>query len=163
MAEEDKTKETNPMEKDYLEEIEKLKANTVDKEQFEKLKEENKKLLKSIVDGKLVHEEEPQEEKVDVNQLRRDLFSEEGKLNNLEYWEAALKLRQAEIDAGKRDPFLPYGHHVSPDVNDVSRVENLVNVVKECIDYAKGDSIAFTNELNRRTNEAMPTVQARRR
>ena len=160
MAEEIKT-EQNPMEQDYLEQIEKIKSNTVDKSLYDKLLEENRKLLKSVVDGSNLEVEDPKVEKPDIAALRKDLFSEDQHLNNLQYWEKALDLRDALIAEGKQDPFLPYGHHIAPDVNDVARVENLVNVVKECIEYADGDSIAFTNELNRRTKEAMPVLKAK--
>lgn len=152
-------KEKNPMEQDYLEQIEKLKASTIDKSQYDKLLEENRKLLSSIVDGSSLKADESKEEKPDIAALRKDLFSEDQHLNNLQYWEKALELRGALIAEGQQDPFLPYGHHISPDVNDVARVENLVNVVKACIEYADGDSTAFTNELNRRTNEAMPAFK----
>lgn len=157
----DEIKAENPMEQDYLEQIEKLKQTTVDKGQYDKLLEENRKLLSSIVDGQVFQQEEPKEEKVDIQELRKELFSEDQHLNNLQYWEKALKLRKTLIAEGKNDPFLPFGHQVSPDVNDVARVENLVNVVQECIDNAQGDSIAFTNELNRRTKEAMPVLRAK--
>lgn len=162
MAEEEKKidQEKNPMEQEYLEQIEKLKENSVNKEQYDKLLEENRKLLNSIVKGQPVKQEEPKE-RVDIQALRAELFTEDQKLNNLQYWEKALKLREAVMEDGGKDPFLPYGHQISPDVNDVSRVENLVKVVKECIDYAKGDSVAFTNELSRRTNEAMPIIRGR--
>lgn len=159
---EEQTQTQNPMEQDYLEQIKELKEKSVSKEDYDKLLQENRKLLNSIVDGQM-QEKEPEPEKVDVNQLRKDLFSEEQKLNNLQYWQAALKLRQAEIDAGNKDPFLPYGHQITPTTQDVERVENLVKVVQECIESAKGDSIAFTNELSRRTIEAMPRISANRR
>lgn len=159
---EEQTQTQNPMEQDYLEQIKELKEKSVSKEDYDKLLQENRKLLNSIVDGQM-QEKEPEPEKVDVNQLRKDLFSEDQKLNNLQYWQAALKLRQAEIDAGNKDPFLPYGHQITPTTQDVERVENLVKVVQECIESAKGDSIAFTNELSRRTIEAMPRISANRR
>ena len=161
MAEE-QTQTQNPMEQDYLDQIKELKEKSVSKEDYDKLLQENRKLLNSIVDGQM-QEKEPEPEKVDVNQLRKDLFSEDQKLNNLQYWQAALKLRQAEIDSGNKDPFLPYGHQITPTSQDVERVENLVKVVQECIESAKGDSIAFTNELSRRTIEAMPRISANRR
>jgi hypothetical protein len=162
MAEEKKEieKEKDPMEQDYLEQIEKLKENSVDKSQYNKLLEENRKLLNSIVKGQPLQQEQPKET-VDVKKLRKELFSEDTNLSNLQYWEKALQLREAVMEKGGRDPFLPYGHHISPDSNDIQKVDNLVKVVKECIDYAKGDSRVFTIELDRRTNEAMPVIRGR--
>ena len=57
---------------DYIDTINKLKANTVDKAQFMKLKEENRKLLDSIVNGQGL--EQPKKEKKDIDTLRKDLF-----------------------------------------------------------------------------------------
>ena len=71
--------------------------------------------------------------------------------SNLEYWENALNLRQALIDSGENDPFLPYGHKIVPTTEDVECANRVAEVVKECIEYANGDSQLFTNELNRRT------------
>ena len=159
MAEEkDPTQQVDPMQEDYLEQIKKLKENSVDKSLYDKAMENNRKLLEEIVNGRKREEPAPVEEKVDIQQLRKDLYG--GKeMTNLEYWQKTLALREAIIDAGKYDPFLPYGHKVAPTYEDRQRLENLVNVVQGCIERANGDSKIFDLELNRVTVDAMPNVQ----
>lgn len=148
-------KEENPLEQDYLEEIKRLKEGTVSKEAYDKQVEENRKLLNSLVNGNPLEAETPKEEHVDPNELRKKLFS--GDLNNLEFWKTTLKLREEEIKAGHQDPFLPAGHQVTPSASDSEKIENLVNIVESCIDGSNGDSLLFTNLLQSKTKEALPT------
>ena len=51
---------------DYIEAIKEIKENSVDKETYLKLKEENKKLLNSLVNGETLPAES-QEQKVDID------------------------------------------------------------------------------------------------
>src|SRR5574344_1303213 len=84
--------ETN--EKDYLAEIENLKANTVNREQYNKILEDNKRLIQTVARNeeraKAEEEAAKQVEKIDVNECRRKLFQDGGNLSNLEYVENAL-------------------------------------------------------------------------
>lgn len=133
---------------DYIGEIQKLRDSTVSKEDYERLREENKRLISSLANGESIGVEP--EAKPDINELRKKVFENEHQ-SNLEYWENALNLRQALIDSGENDPFLPYGHKIVPTTEDVECANRVAEVVKECIEYADGDSQLFTNELNRRT------------
>ena len=92
-----------------------------------------------------------------INNLRKKLFSKGSNLNNLEYCDTALKLRDALIENGERDPFLPFGHNVVTTDSDNETANRVSTILKECIDYADGDSQLFTNELMRRTVEVAPT------
>ena len=143
--------ETIEEENDYIKTIQDLKANTVSKDQYEKLKKENKQLLDTLVSGGTI--EQPKE-KVDVDRLRRELNN--GNISNLEYCKTALELRDAIIEEGGRDPFLPFGTHVNPEDSDYASAEKVAQVLKECIDYADGDSSIFTMELQRKMIDAMP-------
>ena len=136
----------------YLDEIQNLKANSVSKDEYAKLQEDNKRLLKSLVNGTPVADGQGSPEKVDINALRKDLFMNEN-LSNLEYWQNALKLRQELIDSGRPDPFLPQGVNINPTSEDREAANRVAEVMQECIDYAEGDSQIFTAELMRRTND----------
>lgn len=83
-------------------------------------------------------------------------------LSNLEYCEAALKLREAVMKQEGYDPFVPMGHNVQPDANDYQTAQNVADVLKECIEYAQGDSQLFTQELQRRTMEDTLPRKSRR-
>ena len=69
----------------------------------------------------------------------------------MEFVKNTLALRQAIIDSGKPDPFLPMGNKIIPSDEDIATATRVANVLQECVDYADGDSAAFTNELQRRT------------
>ena len=87
----------------YIEAIKTIKENSVDKAAYDKLKEENKQLLQSLVKGEKI---ESKEEPVDINELRQKILTDES-LTNLEYIESALKLRDELMKKGNKDPFLP--------------------------------------------------------
>lgn len=132
----------------YIETIKKMKESMVDRADYDKLKRENKELLDSVLNG-ADYEAPAQEEKVDINKLREDLFA--GDNNNLEFVEKALKLRTELIENGEPDPFLPVGKQITPTDDDIASAERVAKVLQECVDYAQGDSQIFTTELQRRT------------
>jgi hypothetical protein len=137
---------------DYISAINEIKQNSVDRKQYDKLKAENQKLLEALVDGKQI--DVPKKEEPNIPELRKKLFGED--LNNLEYVNTALKLRDALIEKGETDPFLPVGDKVNLTQDAVDKAEHVANVLKECVEFADGDSGIFTAELQRRTIEAMP-------
>ena len=137
---------------DYIEQIKKLKENSVSKDDYDKLRLDNKRLIDALANGTQVDVVEPKVSAVDkINELRKKLFSKGSNLNNLEYCKTAVELRDALIENGERDSFLPFGHNVVTTESDNETAERVASVLKECIDYADGDSDIFTNELQRRT------------
>lgn len=140
---------------DYLAAIKELKQNSVGRDEYEKLKAENKKLIAAVVNGQ-PGEEVPQavvHTPEEITQLRKELFMPERELNNLEYVTKALELREALMENGEPDPFLPVGKQISPTSEDVEAAAKVAQVYQECIDYAEGDTEAFTTELMRRTRD----------
>lgn len=159
MAEEEKeisvtgTVEDNTQ--DYLAAIKELKQNSVDRSEYEKLRAENKKLIDTVVNG-IPGQEEPvvsKHSKEQIDDLRNELFNSPKELSNLEYITKAMELREALMENGEPDPFLPVGKQISPTRDDLEGAEKVAQVYKECIDYAEGDSEVFTNELMRRTRD----------
>lgn len=134
---------------DYISAINELKNKTVDRSKYDALKAENKKLIESLVNGQEVSTAPT--EKVDVDALRKELFTKDNQMTNLEFASKTLKLRDALIAKGEQDPFLPYGEKIVPTTEDNECAMRVANVLKECIDYANGDPNVFTNELQRRT------------
>ena len=138
---------------DYIEQIKKLKESSVSKDDYNKLKADNKKLIDALANGsQLEGVVEPKIDAVEnINNLRKKLFSKGSNLNNLEYCKTAVELRDALIEKGERDPFLPFGHNVVTTDSDNETANRVATIMRECIDYADGDSDIFTNELQRRT------------
>ena len=150
---EQRVEESNP-DTDYVAAIKELKEKTVSKESYQKLRDENKKLLQSLVNGEQIQAEI---EKPDINELRKELFNEDSNIDNVTFISKALELRTALIENGEPDPFLPVGKRITPTDEDISAANRVATVLQECVDYAQGDSQAFTNELQRRTIDTAPT------
>lgn len=144
----------------YIEALREMKANSVNKAAYDKLKEENKQLLDALINGGQVTQE-LQKEPVDIDSLRKKLFSNEAELNNLDYMKTALELREALLDQGSPDPFLPYGQNIAPTDEDIRTADRVAEAIKSCIDYADGDSEIFTNELQRIMVDTSPIKRGR--
>ena len=158
MAEEKEISVTGTVEdntQDYLAAIKELKQNSVDRSEYDKLRAENKKLIDAVVNGQPSQEEPAvsKHSKEQIDDLRNELFNSPRELNNLEYVTKAMELREALMENGEPDPFLPVGKQISPTRDDLEGAEKVAQVYKECIDYAEGDSEVFTNELMRRTRD----------
>ena len=137
---------------DYIAQIKKLKENSVSKDDYEKLRADNKRLIDALASGTQMDVVESKVSTAEnINNLRKKLFSKESNLSNLEYCDTALQLRDALIETGEKDPFLPFGHNVVTTESDIETANRVATVMRECIDYADGDSDIFTNELQRRT------------
>ena len=135
----------------YIEAIKEMKANSVSKEAYVKLQQENKQLLNSLVNGQGIEIEK--EEPVDIDGLRQKVFSAtKHDMTNLEYVSNALKLREALMERGEMDPFVPSGKKIHPTDDDFKKADKVATVLQECVDYADGDAMVFTDELKRRIN-----------
>lgn len=136
----------------YIAAIEEMKANTVSRDAYNKLRSENKQLLDALVSGK----ELPQEPmaKPSADDLRKKLFGGQD-LSNLEYVETALALRDVLIENGERDPFLPYGDKVDITSEQIANAEKVAAGLKEMVDFAEGDSGVFSAEYQRRVKDVV--------
>ena len=158
MLEEKETNVTGNVEdntQDYLAAIKELKENSVNRSEYDKLRAENKRLIDAVVNGQPGQEEQVvvKHSKEQIDDLRNDLFNSPRELNNLEFITKTMELREALMENGEPDPFLPVGKQISPTRDDIEGAEKVAQVYKECIEYAEGDSEVFTNELMRRTRD----------
>ena len=148
----------------YIETINTIKKNSVSKDAYEKLQEENKQLLNTIVNGNYYSDEEVEkqrEEPVDIDALRKEMFS--GNCSNLKYAENALKLREEILKRENYDIFLPHGQHIQPTKEDVESVQRVVSCLQHCIDEAEGDSSIFTLELQKSLNDPIISKASKNR
>ena len=147
---------------DYIKAINELKQNSVSREQYEKLQKENKDLLDSLINGGQVEMVDPST-KPSIEDLRKGLFSKEAaekEMTNLEFVSKSLELRNAIIESGGTDPFLPVGRGIDITREDYEAAEFTAQQFQECIDIAQGDSEVFTAELMRRTvDNSIPTAK----
>lgn len=130
---------------DYIEVINNLKANSVSKDMYQKLKDENKKLLDSLVNGQQV--EAPHTPKISNDELKKDLFTKN--LSNLEFIEKTLQLRQNILEKEGEDIFAPDGPQFSFTDEDRRDAQRVADALQSCVEVADGNSAIFTNELQR--------------
>ena len=156
---------TNPAEdgaEDYVAAIAELRRTTVPMDDYNKLREEKRQLINALVSGKTPEGLVPEEETAaNPDDLRKKLFGPDSdNLTNLEYVETALSLRDSLIGAGERDPFLPIGDKVQITSDTIDTAERVATVLRECVEFAQGDSGIFTAELQRRTKDtAIPRAR----
>ena len=143
--------------------LKEARENSVSKEEYEKLKEENKKLVSEIINGEggAGNGQTITPEKADIKALRETLYGpKSSELSNLEYWTKTLELRDAVIAQEGYDPFLPYGEKIKPTAQDMEKANNVATVIQECIDDSNGDSEIFTALLQSKTNNDSPSFLA---
>lgn len=138
---------------DYIAAIQQLQNNTVSKDQYQKLRDENKKLLDALVSGQQINV--PAEEPVDIGQLRQKLYNPDNDISNLEYIQNTLKLRKAIMDQGGQDPFLGIGSHVDITQEMRDKAQRVADGLQYCVDFAEGDSGIFSAQYQRMTKDTL--------
>lgn len=141
---------------DYIEAIKTLKENSVDRDKFDAVVADKKRLLDMVVNGQTI-ENVPQKSKADIKALRNKLYNTDNQLSNLDYVSTSLKLREALIEEGQPDPFLPAGHKVSVTQQDIDTAERVAAGLQQMVDAADGDPVIFLNEFQRRVKDTIPT------
>ena len=121
------------VELDPVEQLRELKANYVPKEQLEQAIADRNRYFQMATTN--YQEPKPvEEEKVDINELRKDLFNNRENLSNLEFARKALKLRSAIIDNGGVDPFIPQGRKITATTSDRYAAERVAEGLQYCVD-----------------------------
>lgn len=145
------TGQGNDTVQDLISALNEIKQNTVSKETYDKLREDNRKLMDTIVNGQTSKQPEV-EEAVDVDEIRAELFGDKRRdLSNREYVEKMLTLRKELIKKGEPDPFvMRSGKRSSPEKEDFEKAEDVAKVLQSCIDIADGNDDVFNNEFQRR-------------
>lgn len=156
MAEEEKEQQIPDNEPEmtaaeYINQINELKSKTVSREEYERIKNDNKELAKALINGTganipgiTIPEEKP-----DLDDLRKKLFTKKSK-NDLEYFTNLLALRDGVMADGQPDPFLPINREFRATAQDEADAERIATQIKEAIEYADGDPAVFSNDLRRR-------------
>lgn len=156
MSEEEREKQNPENEpemtaKEYINQINDLKEKTVSREEYERVKNDNKELAKALINGtgaNIPGITKP-ENKPDLDDLRKKLFTKKSK-NDLEYFTNLLALRDGVMADGQPDPFLPVNREFRATAQDEADAERIATQIKEAIEYANGDPAVFSNDLRRR-------------
>ena len=153
--ENENTAQVETTEQNYIDALAKMKENTVSKEEYQKIVEENKKLVEALVNGETIPAATPEPE-VDVDALRKDILTKD--MTNLEYATKVLDLRNELLKRGENDPFLPYGHNYTLQENDVISAQKAADTLQHCVDVAQGNPDIFQNELQRIMVDSIPAI-----
>ena len=151
----EENKDKNP----YIEQLAKLKASSVSKEEYDKLKADNKQMLDILFSGAAPtssHESEKVDSKAretEIQELRNELYSGRYEGTDLDYATKVLRLRKLLMESGKPDPAVSSGQKTAPEEYDYENCESICNQIQECIDYAQGDDALFRAEMMRKVNK----------
>lgn len=139
---------------DYIKAITDLKANSVPKDDYDKLKAEKALLVQTLANGgSLPADGQPVKART-IEESRKAFFSPD--LSNLEKAKAAIEIREYCIEKGLDDPFLPNGKKIVSEQSDRDAADRVAEVLKSCIENADGDDPSFTSLLQRRLVDAGP-------
>lgn len=137
----------------YLDTINELKSNSVSRDDYLKLKNENKTLLNSIMTGSAAASTEAVV-KPTAQELRNKLYGPDcEKLSDIEYVEAVCDLRDILLEEEGIDYMVPTGTQYSADNNDFAAANKVYNGFRHCLEVADGDNRRFHQELENITNE----------
>lgn len=142
--------------------LKEARENSVPKEDYERLQQENKQLVAQIINGDGGNGNgQPTPEQVDIKALREELYGPKGAdLSNLDFWVKTLELRGAVIEQEGYDPFLPHGAKIKPNEQDIERADAVAKTVQKCIDECGGNSEVFTALLQAETANDSPSFLA---
>ena len=153
---------------EYAAAIKNLKENTVSKEAYDKVVNDNKVLTKALAEGDPLPEGAQEGPAPDIKELRKK-FLESGELNlsNAEYVQNALALRKALIDAGEVDPFIPAGVKAKPSLTDIQGAQKVAEALETWLEAARDsetgkiDEDIFNAMLKKGIAEDNPLIRAR--
>ena len=136
----------------YIETIQKMKETMVSKDDYERLMQQNKQLLDTVVNGGSKDDPKPTAEDLtkSINDIRKEIRTNEH-MTNLDFAKAALKLREQVLERDKKDIFVAPGSKYTPTRADYEAAQKVADVFQECVDESDGDPEVFTRELMRRT------------
>ena len=136
---------------DLLNQVEEMKKNSVPKEEYEKLKEKNKMLMRRIVEGG--GQQDKAEETVDLGKIREEIFVKNAEgLSKRDFWEKVLTLRHERLKNEGVDIFLPRGsktRYTRLDIESANKVDETISqMLEDTKDNPEYFDTLFNNALN---------------
>jgi hypothetical protein len=138
---------------DYITALGDLKANSIEKSEYERILAENAKLTNALASG-FRQEAEVNEPEVDIPELRKKLLTNKYK-NDMEYFKDMKTLRDAIVEKEGVDPFVNQAaENVSAEISNAEQVAQLIDFALE---EANGDPVKFSAVFNSKL--ILPTVK----
>ena len=139
-----------PKDIDLLKEIENLKANSVSKEEYQKVVDEKQQIIDEVINKRSSNDEQPKLR--EPTEIRKELLNPH---TNLECTKLLLELRESCIANGEPDPFLPVSSQSSPTGEDIAGAEHSAEVLSEAVEYAEGNPELFNKYLETHVNKTV--------
>lgn len=130
----------------YIDEIKNLKTNSVSKEDYLRLQEENRNLLKTLVEGQTIEASADVAPSRETSEIIKDLTSDSQ--TNLDYIKHSLELHDKRLEQGIND-YLPVGHEIAPTEDDIAAAKRVEDFFRNLVETADGNPDVFNNEYQR--------------
>lgn len=146
----------------YIDAIEEMKKNSVPKEELEAAQEENKRLLKALIDGDQIEVDNQDGKPEDLNdrikKLHKEMFTDDFQGSDLDYCQKALELRKAVIerDGEDADPFLPHSHNYLITDADREAANRVAEEIADAIESSNGSNKVFIATLQEKMVDSAP-------
>lgn len=149
----------------YVDAINTLKNTTVSREQYDKLRDENKTLLESLVNGRTYETSSTEETAKPSAKELNDKLNKLSKTHSadLEFMETSLAYRDAYIEEFGKDPWCLTGKDSTPTQLDYEDTEQHAQLLKEIIEIAAGNEEVFKREFNRRMSPGRVSINSKLR
>lgn len=143
--------QTEDQDFDLLNRVEELQKNSVPKEQYQKLVEKNKMLMKRIVEGG--GQEDKASEPVDLGKIREEIFGDNVEsLSNRDFWDKVLTLRHERLKNEGVDIFLPKGAKTRYTRLDIESANKVDEIISQMLEDSKDNPQLFNALFNEALN-----------
>ena len=148
----------------YIEAIREMKANSVSRDSYNKLKEDNKQLLEALINGGQIDIPTAEEQTISAQEAIDNFHQlagrKKGKPLDYQFTAELLKMRDIVLEEKGEDVFLP-SNPTDADYRNAADVEAFLSYLVEVSD---GNNEVFEREMNRHLVEypALPTKNKRR-
>lgn len=143
---------------DYLATIEAIQKNSVNKEKYDALAEEHKKLLQAVANGQQIELENSQPD-LQQREVYLKAYNENKFSNDLEFWDNFINLRKATIKEFGSDPcvtgsygFTPDGDKISATYGEEETIADQMDLIEGMVKEADGNPFLFKTLMS----SAMP-------
>lgn len=150
MMEQVSTNEQDDLIKMYQNALAEVNTKYVSRESYEQLKKTHNDFVQSCVNGEQIAAATPAPQKKSAKEIYMEMIKPTRPLTNIEFVEKSLEYREALLEETGEDCFVSKGHGLNLTAESYASAQKSADIYRECIDYANGDSQAFTNELQRR-------------
>ena len=151
----------------YIEALQEVKKNSVEKSKFDALQEENKKLLQALIDGDqvTVEQEAPTPTGDRIKELHKKMFTDDYQGSDLDYCQDALELRDLiiERDGEDADPFLPHSHDYLITQQDREAANRVASELRDAIELSNGSNKVFIATLQEKMVDSAPMKSGKRK